>query len=49
MKVIKRYYPPVNPLPKTQPVRPTLTLAGKPRKGFLRRPKFRKGIVIGFK
>lgn len=38
------YVPLVNPLAKTQYVRPTLTIDGF-RKGFFRRPKFRKDVL----
>ncbi len=49
MKPIKRYIPPVNPLAKTQPVRPTVTRTGEVRKGYVRKPKFRHGIIVGYR
>ena len=49
VKPIKRYTPTVNPLAKTQVVRPTVTRTGKFRKGYYRKPKFRTGIVIGYR
>ena len=48
VKVIKRYYPQVNPLTKTQFVKPTFR-NGKFSRGYFRKPKFRKGIVVGYK
>ena len=48
MKPIKRYIPPVNPLAKALYVRASFTRNGM-RRAYMRRPKFRHGIVIGYK
>jgi len=49
VRPIKRYIPAVNPLTKTQYVRPIVTRTGKMRKGYFRKPKFRTGIIIGYR
>ncbi len=49
MKPVKRYYPTSNPLPKTAMVRPYVRRDGKVVRGYLRKPKFRTGVTIGYK
>lgn len=40
----KIYVPPVNPLPKVEPVRPYIKKDGTVVHGFLRKPPFRRAV-----
>ncbi len=50
VKPIKKYYPEVNPLPQTEWVPPYFDpKTGQWVSGYWRRPKYRKGTVIGYR
>lgn len=49
MKKIKQYYPAENPLAKTQLVRAYVKKDGTVVQAHFSKPKFRKGVVVGYK